>query len=167
MPRKLLEYWTHHLISSILWISTFYISYLSWDLIHGCWPAKGPSVDLISRLLRFKTTLASFIYSNSNSFLASVLIVSSFGPNGNVSICKNLMYKFSLSPSYLVRSPNKLQTLKKCFTFKFFFTHIQVIILSTIHTCREHYCSTHCKISLRAWGNNYFRNLLTNYLLIT
>ena len=64
-----------------------------------------------------------YIYSNSNSFLASVLIVSSFGPNGNVSICKNLMHEFSLSPSYLVRSPNKLQTLKKCFIFNFFHSY--------------------------------------------
>ena len=75
------------------------------------------------QIVTFQTTLASFIYSNSNSFLASVLTVSSFGPNGNVSICKNLMYKFSLSPSYLVRSPNKLKTLKKCFIFNFFHSY--------------------------------------------
>ena len=63
------------------------------------------------------------MYSNSNSFLASVLIVSSFGPNANVSICKNLMYKFSISPSYLVRSPNKLQTLKNVLFLIFFHSY--------------------------------------------
>ena len=76
------------------------------------------------QIVTFQNNSGIFYVFKFYSFLASVLIASSFGPHGNVSICKNLMFKFSLSPSYLVRSPNKLQTLKKCFILNFFHSYI-------------------------------------------
>lgn len=83
----------------------------------------------IIQIATFIISRASLLYSNPYWCWVSVVIVSSFGQKGNVSIRKNLMSGFSPYPSNLTRffiSSNKLQTLKKYFTLQFiWFTHIQ------------------------------------------
>ena len=108
-----------------------FIYSLAWDLILVKLACTGAMDASIIQIATFIISRASLMYSNPYWCWVSVVIVSSFGQKGNVSIRKNLMSGFSPYPSNLTRffiSSNKLQTLKKYFTLQFiWFTHIQFI----------------------------------------
>ena len=102
-----------------------FIYSLAWDLILVKLACTGAMDASIIQIATFIISRASLMYSNPYWCWVSVVIVSSFGQKGNVSIRKNLMFGFSPYPSNLTRffiSSNKLQTLQFIW-----FTHIQSI----------------------------------------
>ena len=116
LKKKLCIPWPITIINPPSYFQFLMYVYFAWDLILENLFCTGSWTDLLSRLLPSKTFLIFCCIQIVTG--VPVLIAPSFGPNGNVSIRKNLMSQFFPYPSDLVPSfvsLNLLQTLKKVF----------------------------------------------------